>query len=137
MLAYVDSSVLLRIVLHEENFLREFVTITRAVSSELIRVETLRTMDRIRIQHSLSEDQYLERIDLIHEFLTGIELIKISEAILKRAWQPFPSTLGTLDAIHLATCSLFLDNGNQDVILCTHDQALKKATKALGIPVLG
>ena len=43
---YVDSSVLLRIVLGERDRLRIWPTITNAVSSELIRLECLRTIDR-------------------------------------------------------------------------------------------
>ena len=49
MIAYVDSSVLLRVVFGEANSLREWKKVTRAVSSQLIVTETLRTLDRVRI----------------------------------------------------------------------------------------
>jgi hypothetical protein len=52
---YVDSSVLLRVVLGEPGRLRIWPRITTAVSSELIRLECLRTIDRARLRLGLDD----------------------------------------------------------------------------------
>ncbi len=137
MLAYVDSSVLLRIVLAEPHALKEFREINFAVSSELIRVECLRTMDRYRVQASLSEEEYLSRVGLVHDLLAEFELIKISSMVLNRACHPFPVRLGTLDAIHLSSCLLYGERAEQEITLCSHDESLKRAARSLGLAVLG
>src|SRR5262249_46522187 len=46
--AYVDSSVLLRVLLGQAHALKEWKTLRRAVASALVEVECLRTLDRIR-----------------------------------------------------------------------------------------
>lgn len=137
MLAYVDTSVLLRFVLGEESALPEFRKIDHAVSSELIRVEALRTLDRLRLKIGLSETEYANRASLIHDLLSSFELIHLGPQILSRTSQPFPTSLGTLDAIHMSSCLLYSERSAEKVTLCTHDESLKLAGRALGFEVLG
>jgi hypothetical protein len=47
MIAYVDSSVLLRVLLGQPNALPEWAGIDTAVGSSLVEVECLRTLDRL------------------------------------------------------------------------------------------
>ena len=49
MIAYVDSSVLLRVALGQPNSLPQWRQIDRGVSSALITTESLHTLDRLRI----------------------------------------------------------------------------------------
>ena len=49
MRAYVDSSVVLRVALGEADKLTEWTRITDPISSELIRIECLRTLDRAKM----------------------------------------------------------------------------------------
>ena len=137
MLAYIDSSIILRIIFNERDPLKEFSKISYGISSELLRVECLRTADRFRIKNDLSEEEYLERIEKIHDFISAIELIHISPEILDRATQPYPVSLGTLDAIHLSTYLLFKEKTQKDLVLCTHDENLKKASRSMGFKYLG
>lgn len=44
---------------------------------------------------------------------------------------------GHLDAIHLSTCLLYQERANKKLVLCTHDEALRKAGLAMGLAVLG
>jgi predicted nucleic acid-binding protein len=48
-IAYVDSSVVLRLVLGQPAALREWRTVDRGVASALVEVECLRTLDRLRL----------------------------------------------------------------------------------------
>lgn len=135
--AYLDSSVVLRIAFHEPNPLKEFRQIQRGVSSELLRIECLRTADRYRLVNGLTDGEYVSRIELLNEFMDHVELVRMVEPILTRASQPFPISLGTLDAIHLATCLIAKERTFKDLVLCTHDASLKRAGISLGFKVLG
>ena len=52
MIAYVDASVLLRFALGQPDALPEWRQIERGVSSALVRTESLRTLDRLRLARS-------------------------------------------------------------------------------------
>ena len=56
MIAYIDSSVLLRIVLGQADRLDEFSRIRVGIGSSLVEVECLRTLDRLRLQRTLSDE---------------------------------------------------------------------------------
>ena len=137
MVFYLDSSVLLRVLFKEATALKEFTRIEEAISSELLRVECLRTIDRIRIEQKLSEDEYVVRASLLHTFLSKVEFIPLAKEILNRASQPFPTILGSLDAIHLSSLVLYRERVASEVTLCTHDSSLGRAASALNVPVLG
>jgi len=133
---YVDSSVLLRIVLGEPGRLREWSRITRALSSELIRLECLRTIDRARIRHRLADEAVAKQRAAVLEQLEGFEIVPVETAVLERAEEPFPTLLGSLDAIHLAT-ALLTRVHVPDLRFATHDNGLAVAARAVGFTVLG
>lgn len=137
MLAYIDASVIIRIIFNEPNPLTQMSSFSQGVSSELIKVECLRTLDRYRLINNLSEEGFLSRADLIHFSLKRIELLEINAEVLSRASQSFPTSLGTLDAIHLSTCISYQQRVGKEITLCSHDEGLKKAAKATGLNVLG
>jgi len=66
-----------------------------------------------------------------------IELVEPTRSVLTRASQPFPTELGTLDAIHLATAMLWRERGGEDLVMATHDAALGVAARACGFRVVG
>lgn len=57
MIAQIDTSALLRIVLREPRALDDLRTYDGLISSELIAVESTRTMDRLRLQGALTIDE--------------------------------------------------------------------------------
>ena len=57
MIAYVDTSALLRVVLREAGAIDDLRTYAGLVSSELIAVESARTIDRLRSQGALTMDE--------------------------------------------------------------------------------
>lgn len=137
MIAYVDSSVLLRVALGQPNALPEWRQVERGVSSALISAESLRTLDRLRIRAGLSDREVARRRSTILSLLDSLELIEIDSVVLDRAAQPMPTELGTLDAIHLASALLWRDSVGIDPIVATHDGALGLAAQAHGLKVLG
>lgn len=137
MIAYVDSSVLLRIALGQNNALREWSQIDRGVSSALITTESLRTLDRARLRAKLSDIDIARRRSTILALIESLELVEVDAPILDRAAQPMPTEIGTLDAIHLASALLWKDVTGLDLVMATHDVALSLAAQAHGLKVLG
>jgi len=137
MIAYVDSSVLLRVALGQPNALSEWRDIERAVSSALVTTESLRTLDRVRMRANLSDIEVAGRRATILSLIDSLELVEIDSVVLERAAQPMPTELGTLDAIHLASALLWQDTLGVDAVMATHDKALGLAAQAHGLQVLG
>ncbi len=54
---------------------------------------------------SLLDQQYAESVSLLETLLERLSLIEMGPAVKQRAASPFPTVIGTLDAIHLATSS--------------------------------
>jgi uncharacterized protein len=137
MIAYVDSSVLLRLALGQPNALPEWRRIDRGVSSALISTESLRALDRLRIRANLSDVEIARHRATMLNLIDSLELIEIDSAVLDRAAQPMPTELGTLDAIHLASALLWMDAVGVDPVMATHDGALGLAAQAHGLSVIG
>jgi len=136
-IAYVDSSVLLRVALAQPNALPEWRWIDRGVSSALIAVESLRTLDRLRLRARLSDEEIARRRSTILALVETLELVEVDTLVLDRAAQPMPTELGTLDAIHLASALLWRDAVAVNPLVATHDAALAVAAQAHGFAVLG
>jgi predicted nucleic acid-binding protein len=134
--AYIDTSVLLRIVLGEPRPLTEWRSIDLALTSEVTRVEALRTIDRARIELRLSDGDVAERRALVLATLDGFHMAQLDRVVLGRAAEPFPTLLRTLDAIHLAT-ALLSQPEHPDLVFATHDSAQATAARALGFRVFG
>jgi predicted nucleic acid-binding protein len=137
MIAYVDTSVLLRLALGQANALREWRQIDRGVASALILTESLRTLDRVRLRSSLSDIEVAQRRATILNLIDSLELIEVDATVLERAAQPMPTELGTLDAIHLASALLWKDAMSIAPTMATHDDALGLAAGAHGLTVIG
>ena len=137
MIAYIDTSALLRIVLREPGALDDLRSFERLVSSELIAVESARTIDRLRLQASLSGEEAARRIRHVNEWLEAVDLVLLRPPVLSRASEPMPMALGTLDALHLATALICRDRMGPLPVLATHDTALGRAAQAFGFDVRG
>jgi predicted nucleic acid-binding protein len=137
MIAYVDSSVLLRVALGQPNALLEWRDIERGVSSALVTTESLRTLDRVRLRVNFSDIEVARRRATILALMDSFELVEIDSGVLDRAAQPMPTELGTLDAIHLASALLWRDAFGADPVMATHDKALALAAQAHGLKVIG
>ena len=136
MIAYVDASVVLRLVLGEPSRLADHKRFTGTVASMLTEVECLRTIDRLSITAGLPSSEIAERRLALFRLLEEVELIDVTRSVLRRASEPFPTPLGTLDAIHLATAIGWRDR-HDALAMATHDKALATAARAMGLEVIG
>jgi uncharacterized protein len=137
MIAYIDTSALLRIIMREPGALVELRSYDALVSSELIAVESARTIDRLRLQGSLAANEAAARLRIIADWLEAIDLVLLRPSVLSRASEPMPMALGTLDAVHLATALIWRDRMGPLPAMATHDAALGSAARAFGFEVLG
>lgn len=136
MKVYLDTSVVLRIVLGEAKPLPQWPKITNALSSELVRVECLRVLDRIRMAGLIDDGELARRRSTALQIISAIELVRINRAVLERAADPFPTVLRTLDAIHLAS-ALLVRGRDPKLQVATHDRDQATAARALGLRVIG
>lgn len=137
MIAYLDSSVLLRLVLREPNPLREWDSIQSGVASVVLEVECLRAIDRLRVTKRLTDEEVSALREALHRLLRRMELVEVDRAVLSRASQPFSTALGTLDAIHLVSAIVWREQSEADLTMATHDGALATAARAHGLSVIG
>lgn len=135
--AYLDSSVLLRVLLGQRDKLKEWNRIESGVASALVEVECLRTLDRLRLRGGISAEKIAIRREAVFHLTEEIEIVEPNAAVLNRAAQPLPVPLGTLDAIHLATALLWRERGSSSLVMATHDAALGLAARACGLRVIG
>jgi predicted nucleic acid-binding protein len=136
-IAYLDTSALLRLVLCEPGALEQLRSAEALVSSELLAVESLRTIDRLRLRGALSVEEAADRRVIVAEWLEAVDLVVLQRPILARASEPFPTPLGTLDALHLATVLVWRDRMRQELLVATHDRDLGLAARSFGLEVVG
>jgi predicted nucleic acid-binding protein len=136
-ISYVDTSVILRWVLGQPDALPHPAADAVLVTSRLTTVEATRSLDRMRRQGKLSEGVYAERLGTALRMLGRIDRVHLHVAVLRRAGDPFPVPLGTLDALHLATALVVRDRRADDVTIATHDAQLAAAARSVGLDVAG
>lgn len=62
--------------------------------------------------------------------LARVSLVELAPPVLARALEPFPTSVRTLDALHLASMEFLRANG-QTLQLATYDQRLLAAARAM------
>lgn len=137
MIAYLDSSVILRVILREPGALSEWQKIQLAITSALTEVECLRTLDRFRLRQPVSLEEMARHRAHVFDLLEGVDVVELERPILTRASESFSTPLGTLDAIHLATALAWRDQNESELTIATHDYTLDLAARACGLKTVG
>jgi predicted nucleic acid-binding protein len=125
-LIYVDTSALGRLLLDDadkpliEQALEAFA---RRAASSLLRIE----LRRLGLRHNL--------LDRVEPLLAGVLLVPLGRRIATTAERLTPSTVATLDAIHLATAVSLSQAGKLDALM-TYDRQLAAGAREHGIAVL-
>jgi predicted nucleic acid-binding protein len=139
-IAYLDTSVVLRVVLEQVGPLREWDELYAGVSSTLLKVECHRSLDRLWHGGSVAEEKIALKSAAIELLIRRLEMVELDERVLAIAARPLPVPLGTLDALHLATAVVFREAQPPDerpIVFATHDVALARAAKAMHFDVIG
>ena len=138
--AYLDSSVLLREILDQRPRLPEFDELIIGVTSQLARVECFRALDRIRLEKRPTDEALATAWENTVALFKRLSVVPLDSDVLARAAEPFPTSLTTLDALHLATALVYRGSQPDDeppIFLATFDRALATAARATGFRVLG
>jgi predicted nucleic acid-binding protein len=124
---YLDTSVLLAELLAEDRRPPAELWVEHLISSRLTEYETWTRLNALGLgaSHGPAAHQLLDRIDLL----------ELSPLVLGRALLPFPETVRTLDALHLASLE-FLRSEGVTPRLATYDQRMARAGTALGIELV-
>jgi hypothetical protein len=106
LIAYVDSSVILRVVLSQPDRLSEWNKIATGVVSRLAEVECMRTLDRLRISGNLTVEESALRRETVYQILDALDIVEITSPILHRAAQPMVAPLdpSTRFILQLPSC---------------------------------
>jgi len=133
---YLDTSIVLRILFGEPDPIEIWGKWDRALASNLWRVEAFRTVDRLRLSGNLTDSDVADLADNIRIVDETLWIYPLTEQILHRAGESFPTILGTLDALHLSTALAIREKETIDLFL-THDRQLGTAARSLGFAVMG
>ena len=136
MRVYLDTSVVLRRLFNEPGPVSCWGKWEQAYASHIWLTEAERTVDRLRLEGRINDEDVArlrENLRLVHDTL---HVIPVSDDILIRAGDAFPTMLGTLDAIHLAS-ALAVRSGVELDRFLTHDRRLATAAISIGFVVEG
>jgi predicted nucleic acid-binding protein len=137
MMVYLDASVVIRKLQREAGSLRQWGRWEHAYSSELLRVEVLRTIDRTRLRGAVADREVADLVEKARAIFDRLELVEVTHSILNRASQSFLTPLGTLDALHLATALRLGESTAMELTFLTHDMELAIAARSLNFRVEG
>jgi predicted nucleic acid-binding protein len=134
MIAYLDSSIVLRYLLAGDETIKHALAFPSAVSSELLDIECRRVFFRCRMAGELDDSGYMEALSRFDALSDGLDLVELSRPVRKRAREAFPLAVRTLDALHLSTALLLAaENEEASVQVFSHDRAMNLCAKALGM----
>lgn len=130
---YLDSSIIIRRTFGQPGSFPDLEFET-AISSELVAVEVKRTIANRHLLEPLTPEALLEAQEQAEMNLATVEILPV-DRVLNRAMATFPTRIGTLDAIHLATALIWADYVDPQFVFLTHDRQLSIAARACGLRV--
>ena len=134
MVAYLDSSVVLRHILLGEEPIRHALEFPRVVSSELIEIECRRVLHRYRLAGDLTDEGLAAARERLDAVLAGMDLLEMTKPIKQRAMEAFPVIIRTLDALHVST-ALMVAETDDGMALFSHDRGMNICARSLGLTV--
>jgi len=137
MIAYLDSSVLIRIIFREPDRIEKIDKFNSFISSRIIGVECFRTLHRLYQERKITEAELVKKSGELRNAISEITLIDVSTSVLNRSMESFPIHLKSLDAIHLSSSILWRETRGEDITFLTHDDKLGKAAAILNFKIMG
>lgn len=125
---YVDTSVALAHLLAEDRRPPAALWDSDLVSSRLLEYELWTRLHARQLAASHG--------DLARLLTARLALLELRPAVLDRALRPFPVSVRTLDALHLASIAFLRERGKK-VRLATYDARMTEAAAAMGIELAG
>ena len=132
MVAYLDSSVVLRHIMLGEEPIRHALEFPRVVSSELIEIECRRLLHRYRLAGDLRDEAFAEARERLDIVLGGIDLLEMTRPIKRRAMESFPVSIRTRDALHVSTAMAVAETVD-GLSLFSHDRGMNICARSIGL----
>ena len=125
-MVYLDSSIALAHLLAEDRSPPERIWKETLVSSRLLLYETWVRIHARNLATSHGE--------AVSDLLGRVSFLELEREVLRRALEPFPAPVRTLDAMHLASIE-FLRGLGQKIELASYDERQLDAARRMGIPI--
>lgn len=132
MFAYLDSSAVLRWLLEDDQGIQGALRCDSQGASELLRIEVLRVLDRLRLMQQLDDTSLARAAVAFRKIYDSLTILPLSPAVKHRAAESFPTSIGTLDALHLASALLWADAEGQELHLYSYDRQMNICARTLG-----
>lgn len=123
---YLDSSVALAQLLAEERVPRAALWREHLIASRLLEYELWTRLHARGLGRSHGEEA--------RALIDRVAIVELAPPVLERVLEPFPVSVRTLDALHLATID-FLRGRGQAVQLASYDDRLLAGARALEISI--
>lgn len=123
---YLDTSVALAHLLTEDRSPPDALWQQPLVSSRLFEYEVWNRIHARGLARSHAEE--------VRALIGRVALVEMAPPVLARALEPFPVSVRTLDALHLASME-FLRTRRQTLELASYDDRLVAAARALDVPL--
>jgi len=137
MICYVDSSVVLRYLLMHDSVFTRSSQFDLVGSSELLIIECNRVLDRYRLENQITDAELAEVKQRFERIVGGLHIIELTQSVKTRAAGSFPTVIGTLDALHLASLLLWKESASEErFLLLSADQQMLTCAAALGVSLL-
>jgi predicted nucleic acid-binding protein len=136
LIAFVDTSVVLRFVLEGDISLHQAFASTVTACSELLWIESMRVAQRLRLDGVLNDQGLAEAVSRIAACYASLRVYLLDDEIKQAAAGPFPTVIGTLDALHLACARRAARHYPGEVLLVfSYDRQMNLCAQALGFSV--
>lgn len=133
MIVYLDSSFVIRRLLGIGEPAEFWGKWEKAYASTLMRTECCRAANKLRLDGKLDDAGRARLGAWIETVCNTVTQIPVTDAVLKRAAEAYPVSVGTLQAIHLATLQELEAVHGVKCVLASDDDGLISAASALGI----
>jgi predicted nucleic acid-binding protein len=94
-----------------------------------------RSINRLRLTRSMLDEEVAQVMAVFRSLTRVFEMVPIRSPVLERAASAFPTVVGTLDAIHIASALLWVQENETPLVFLTHDEQQARAAMACGLDV--
>lgn len=129
---YLDSSFVIRQLLGVRPECPFWGAWEKAYASTLMRTECFRVANLLRLGGKIDDAQRARLGSWIEKVVSTVTLVPVTDAILHRAAETFPTAVGTLQGIHLATLLELQAVHGITCSIATDDVQLLQAAMSLG-----
>jgi predicted nucleic acid-binding protein len=132
MTVYLDSTLVIRQLVGTKSPWQGWGTWSAAYASALMRTECYRTANLLRLSGKLDDAQRARLGAWIERVCESVTIVPVTDGVLRRAADAFPTAVGTAQAIHLATLLELQSAHGITCRMATADDELLRAAESMG-----